>query len=204
VSRLSEHRGDRSGERDGSYSTDLIPARRRPSALPDLTIAAASVETTPDLTVGSRIPASEVRPRRYRAALGAALIALVLIAIGAVATYEQHERVDPSLDSARSELVQSLDRLGEAQTQLESTTNQAGTVEGSLASTTALLTQDKAQLAGSEARNFLQGVNISDLHLCLAGVERALNQFALGDRSGATATLATVTAFCREAQPVGT
>jgi hypothetical protein len=175
---------------DGSYSTDLIPARPPPAAVPDLTIVAASVGTTPDLTDASRLPTSEERPRRYRAAVGVTLITLVLIAIGVVATYQQHERVEPSLNSARSELVQTLDRLSEVRSQL--------------GSTTALLTQDKAKLADTEARNFLQGVNISDLHLCLAGVERALNQFALGDRSGATATLATVATLCREARPAGT
>jgi len=159
-----------------------------------------SVEVTTDPI----LPSPEEHPRRLRTVLGVTLVGLVLVAIGTVAAYERHSSVDPSLTSARAELHQELDRLSAAQSELGSTSGQADAVAQSLASDTTLLTRDQAQLADTEGRTDLQGVNISDLHLCLAGVERALNQFALGDRSGATGTLGTVTTLCRDAEPVGT
>jgi hypothetical protein len=195
---------DRYAEWDRSYSTDLIPARRQPSFRGDLTAAAAFVETAPDLTVHSSSPTSEVRRRRSGAIVGFTLVGLVLVAIAAVATYVQHASVDPSLTSARAELHQTLDRFRAARDQLGATTGLTDTVEHSLASDTTLLSQDQAQLANTEARNDLAGVNVSDLHICLAGVERALNQFALSDRSGAMATLGGVAGSCRDAEAAGT
>ncbi len=124
--------------------------------------------------------------------------------IAVTATYQQHARVTPSLTSARSELSRELVQSSADQSQLDSTDGQVDAAERSLASDTALLTKDRAQLADTEARTDLQGVNIADLHLCLAGVERALNQFALGDRTGAITILGTVTSSCRGAGPVGT
>jgi hypothetical protein len=145
-----------------------------------------------------------VRRRRSRAGLAIALVGLVLVAVAAGETYVQHASVDPSLASARTDLDQTLGRLDAARDQLAATTTQSETVEHSLASDTALLTQDQAQLADTDTRTHLQGVNVSDLRICLAGVEQALNQFALGDRTGAMSTLGGVTGSCQDAESART
>lgn len=201
---VSGTRGDRYGEWEGRYSTDLISARRRQTALPDPAIAATAIETAPGWSGEPPLTPSEARPRRFRAVLSVTVAGLLVTVIAVTATYQQHARVTPSLTSARSELSRELVQSSADQSQLDSTDGQVDAAERSLASDTALLTKDRAQLADTEARTDLQGVNIADLHLCLAGVERALNQFALGDRTGAITILGTVTSSCRGAGPVGT
>ena len=49
-----------------------------------------------------------------------------------------------------------------------------------------------------------QGVSISNLDTCLAGVEKALNQIALANQTGAAATLQGVASNCRAAEPAST
>jgi hypothetical protein len=46
-------------------------------------------------------------------------------------------------------------------------------------------------------------VSISDLDICLSGVEKALNQISLGNRNGAATTLNGASPSCRGAQPSG-
>lgn len=155
----------------------------------------------PDVTPG----ATSGRARRAwsGAALAAAVLGMAFLIMVAVATPAQLTRVDGSLAAARAVLHGTRDRLHSTRSQVAGTDGQADSVQHTLATDTYLLDLDQAQLAKSQGLTFVQGISVSELHICLVGVERALNQFALGDQSGASTTLAGMGDACQSAKPVG-
>jgi len=85
--------------------------------------------------------------------------------------------------------------------QLAVDTAQSDQAGHTLSSDSNQLAADQAQLARAQAGIFAQGVSISDLDMCLSGVEKSLNQISLDDESGAAATLSGVASTCKDAEP---
>ncbi len=144
-------------------------------------------------------------PRRPRSryVLASVLVGPALLVAAGVATRAELASVDGSLASARAELRQTVGRVATSRSELAGTAARSATVQHTLAADTALLGRDEAQLAHVEARTGSTTAAVADLHTCLAGVERALNEFALGDRTGAQSSLGAVGASCRDAGTTG-
>ena len=62
------------------------------------------------------------------------------------------------------------------------------------------LSAARLQLIGARSSAYVQGVSITQLNACLAGVEQALNQLAVRDQTGAVASLDSVSSSCRGVQ----
>ena len=141
-----------------------------------------------------------VSPRRQLAWMsGAATLGVALVV--AVAGHAGLARADSSLASARTELAVTRAALSGARTGLATVEARSGAAGHALAVVSAQLAGDQARLARAQADQFDQGVSINQLDLCLAGVQKALNQIGLGDRSGAATTVTGVAGDCRNAEP---
>jgi len=160
-------------------------------------------QTTPDEAVAAGPPASGNRRTPSRIILGVAVVGMAIVMIVGALAHARLTGVDGRLTSTRVELQQIQHRLSSDRARLGVATGQATAVEHSLASDAALLGLDQTQLANAATRTDVQSASVSQLHTCLSGVERALNQFALDDRSGAVATLNTVASSCQAAKPAG-
>ncbi len=129
------------------------------------------------------------------------VVALVAaLAVGAASRAHLH-RTDTQLTAMRARLHQTVGRAKVAEARLAAVTGQATSAARVLTAETDQLTSVQSQLASTEANVFANGVSISDLDTCLAGVEQALNQISLGDQHGAATTLNGVAASCRGAAP---
>jgi hypothetical protein len=122
------------------------------------------------------------------------------------AAFELHSqlgRTNRSLTSTRAELRRTLEQVATTGAALARITGQSTAAGQTLEMETAQLGTDQQQLAAAEANIHANGVSIADLDTCLSGVEKALNQISLGNKSGAVATLNGVASSCRKAQPSG-
>jgi hypothetical protein len=131
--------------------------------------------------------------RRQRVAVASVAIAVVLV-LAAIAS-DIKVRVDlaaanGSLDSAHSQIAISLQKLASVEGELTSVTGQRDALQNALSTTSAELTRADKGL-------FIQGASLAALNTCLAGVEQALNQIAVGDQSGAVASISAVSASCQ-------
>ena len=115
-----------------------------------------------------------------------------------------------SLKATRSHLTLTLRSLLSAESTLAKTTSQRNVLQTQLTTTSQELTAAQASLSAtqaglSDANKSLasQGVDISKLNTCLGGVERALNQIAVGDSSGAVASISGVSSSCQALQAQG-
>jgi len=115
-----------------------------------------------------------------------------------------------ALGAARSHLARTLTRLDAAQSTLADTTSQRNALQGELTSTSAelaavqsTLSSTQAGLSNAEKSLAFQGVDISVLNTCLTGVERALNQIAVGDNGGAVTSISAVSTSCQALQGQG-
>jgi hypothetical protein len=149
----------------------------------------------------------ETRGRRWWWRLLVAYAVGLLVLVSAVgAAFELHSqlgRTNRSLTSTRAELRRTLEQVATTSGALASIAGQSTAAGQSLEMETAQLGADQQQLAAAEANIHANGVSIADLDTCLSGVERALNQISLGNKSGAAATLNGVASSCRNAQPSG-
>jgi len=137
-------------------------------------------------------------------AYGAGAVMLVLAGLVGINAHAQLNRTHASVASTRGELQHALSLVADTRTELAKVTGLADAAGRTLATASAQLTADQAKLAADQADVFSNGVSISQLDTCVAGVEQALNQISLGDQSGAAATLNGVAANCRAAEPSGT
>jgi hypothetical protein len=139
-----------------------------------------------------------------RGLLAVCLVGLVLLGASVVVGVEAHgqqHRIDAELSSARARLRNTDTLLAQVRAQLAVDTAQADQAGHTLSSDSNQLAADQAQLARAQAGLFAQGVSISDLDTCLSGVQKALNQIALDDESGAATTLSGVASSCKDAEP---
>ena len=86
--------------------------------------------------------------------------------------------------------------LSSANASLANTQKSLADASGSLAST-------QSSLANANANLFFEGTTVTALNQCLAGVEQALNQIAVGNQSGAVKSVSAVASSCRSAQSGG-
>lgn len=140
----------------------------------------------------------------YRAVLGLMVAALVAAVVVASVSHGQLRRADSTLATTRTELRHTLAAVASSRTELLAVTGRAEVAGQTLTAAAAQLATDQTRLARAQADQFYQGVSINQLDLCLAGVEKALNQISLANTSGAAATLEGVAANCRSAEPTGT
>jgi septal ring factor EnvC (AmiA/AmiB activator) len=139
--------------------------------------------------------------RRLVMALSACLLVLAaLVVVGAVA-HGDLEHTAGTLAVEQTELAQSQAQLSAARNRLAAMESQSDTAGRALSAASARLATAQSQLARAQANVSAQGVSISNLDTCLAGVEKALNQIALADPSGAATTLQSVASNCRAAEP---
>ena len=142
--------------------------------------------------------------RRLVAALSAGLLVLAaLVVVGAVA-HGDLEHTAGTLAVERAQLAQSNAQLSAARHRLAAVQSQSDTAGHALSAASARLATAQSQLARAQADVSTQGVSISNLDTCLAGVEKALNQLALADQAGAVASLQSVASNCRAAEPTTT
>jgi hypothetical protein len=140
----------------------------------------------------------------YRAVVALVVAALVAAVVVAFVSHGQLRRADSTLATTRSELRHTLAAVAASRTELLAVTGRAEVAGQTLTAAAAQLATDQTRLAQAQADEFYQGVSINQLDLCLAGVEKSLNQISLGNTSSAAATLEGVAANCRSAEPTGT
>jgi hypothetical protein len=75
--------------------------------------------------------------------------------------------------------------------------------EKSLASANGTLANTQSSLTNANTSLFFEGTTVTALNHCLAGVEQALNQIAVGNQSGAVNSVSAVASSCRSAQSGG-
>ncbi|HVA04706.1 MAG TPA: family 43 glycosylhydrolase [Acidimicrobiales bacterium] len=112
-----------------------------------------------------------------------------------------------SLKATRSRLGITLKRLSSAEASLTSTTGERDTLQLALNNTSRELSAAEASLASTQgslanANTGLafQGIDITTLNTCLAGVEQALNQIAVGDQNGAVTSISAASSSCQTLQ----
>jgi hypothetical protein len=134
-----------------------------------------------------------------------AYVAVLILLIGGtvVAVTANHglRTTNRQLAAVRVRLAQTVHRAHVAERHLGTVAAESTAAGATLSTETAQLTAAQAQLASTEADVFTNGVSISQLDTCLAGVERALNQISLNDQQGAAASLDGVATACRAAEP---
>jgi len=139
--------------------------------------------------------------RRLMVAYVAVLALLIGGVVVAVTANHGLRTTDHQLATVRVRLQLTIGRAHAAEHRLDTVAAQSTAAGTTLSTETAQLTAAQAQLASTEADVFTNGVSISQLDTCLAGVERALNQISLNDQQGAAASLDGVAAACRAAEP---
>ena len=112
-----------------------------------------------------------------------------------------------TLEFIRMHLALTVSKLSSVESTLNMTTSQRDALQVDLTTTSQELATAKASLsttqAGlSNANKSLasQGVDIAKLNTCLGGVERALNQIAVGNNSSAVASISGVSSSCQSLQ----
>jgi hypothetical protein len=141
---------------------------------------------------------------RRKGLLATWVVGLVLLAgaVGAgIASLSTLHSTEASLASVRSGLQRATTNLDGTRSELSTVTAQSRSAAVALAAESAQLETEQHQLASAEADVSAKGVNISDLDSCVSSVEQALNQIALGDRAGASATITGASATCLAAEP---
>jgi len=151
-------------------------------------------------------------PRRIVLSV-AALVGIVALGLGInsdMHTRSQLRQAQASLSSARSKLQLTLRSLSTDVKELKRTTGQRDTLQSELTTTSDELASAEASLSTSKAglsaaQNSLasQGIDIAILNTCLAGVEQALNQIAVGDNTGAVNSISGVSTSCHALQAEG-
>jgi hypothetical protein len=142
--------------------------------------------------------------RRLATALVAGIILLAALAVAGVVAHRDLEHTAHSVAVERALLAQSQSKLSAARGRLAAVQSQSDTAGQALSAASTRLATAQSQLARAQANVSTQGVSISNLDTCLAGVEKALNQIALGDQSEAAATLQSVASNCQAAEPSST
>jgi len=185
--------------------------RNRASTEPTPVDAAPAPEDAPaGPALGSRRMTGRraVARRRGRVAVivTAALVAGSLLTLGIVS--DLHVRSElrqtrSSLEVTRSQLVNTLTRLATTEATLASTTEQRDTLQSELATTSQDLAGAESNLSNADQSLHVQGIDIATLHTCLAGVEQALNQIAVGNASGAVSSISGVASSCQALQGQG-
>ena len=190
------------------------PAPASAAEVFDAVRSAGALDHRPRPTQDSRLEegAGARRPRRYRdrtgrrlvAGLVAGLLLLAALVVVGVVAHRDLEHTADTLAVERARLAQSQSQLSAARHRLAAVQSQSATAGRALSTASARLATAQSQLARAQADVSTQGVSISNLDTCLAGVEKALNQIALADQTGAAATLQSVASNCRAAEPSST
>jgi septal ring factor EnvC (AmiA/AmiB activator) len=139
-----------------------------------------------------------------RSKVGIGLTAVVLIVtflgISSLQARSQFRQTSARLAHTRATLRQTVSELQRARVSLAKTTAQGHATQETLARVNSQLSAARAQLSTDQRSLYIQGVSISAVDSCLAGVESALNEIALNDSSGAAASLNQVASSCQTAQ----
>ena len=176
--------------------------------------AAAPLDLVSELP---RRPAERRQAHRHRrrwirlvgAVFGVGVIGLGVVSDLYVRSELGHTRT--SLKRTQSSLAFTLRRLSSTDSALAKVASQRDVLQGQLTTTSPELTTAQATLSStraglSSANKTLtsQKVDIAQLNVCLAGVEQALNQIAVGDNKGAVASISRVSSSCQALQAQGT
>ncbi len=113
------------------------------------------------------------------------------------ATRFQVARTLRTLSSVESNLLRTSGQRTVLQNELRTTTQELAAAQANLSST-------QAGLSSADTSLVSQGIDIAVLNACLAGVEQALNQIAVGDNSGAVSSISAVSPSCQALRGQGT
>ena len=115
------------------------------------------------------------------------------------------------LSASRSQLARTLRSLSSVESNLLRTSGQRTVLQSELTTTTqelasaqANLSKTQAGLSSADDSLVSQGIDIAVLNACLGGVERALNQIAVGDNGGAVTSISAVSGSCQALRGQGT
>ncbi|MGO8826839.1 MAG: hypothetical protein ACLQU9_16605 [Acidimicrobiales bacterium] len=142
--------------------------------------------------------------RRGRWVVGILAGALFAAALGSLIDdqVQAHDRFDQartSLGVTRHETGAVSAQLTELRRNFELVTTQAGSDSTALSQDVSQLKGAQAALAADEAHVSAQSTQITSLHACLGGVERALNALSVGKQSRAITALNSVSSSCSAA-----
>ena len=130
----------------------------------------------------------------------AALLLVTAVTVGIV-SQATLRRTNNSLAAVRAELHRTSEALASSRARLAIVTGESNAAGLTLLAESHQLSSTQAALAHTQATISAQGVNISELNLCLAGVEKALNAIAVGDQTLAVNSLQNVASNCAAASP---
>jgi hypothetical protein len=140
-------------------------------------------------------------PRWLAAAYAVAGLLLVTAVAVGIVSQATLRRTNNSLAAVRAELHQTSEGLTTARAGLATVTGESNAAGLTLLAEAHQLSSTQAALAHTQATISAQGVNIWELNLCLAGVEKALNAIAVGDQALAVNSLQNVASNCAAASP---
>jgi hypothetical protein len=113
------------------------------------------------------------------------------------------EQAHEVFDSTQREIRLAASRLTATRGALEITDRQVAADSSALARDVEELNAVRNALADAQAHVFQQTRSIDSLHLCLGGVEKALNALSVNDQADAIAALEAVSSSCDEAAGPG-
>ncbi len=142
--------------------------------------------------------------RRGRWTVGIVVGALFAGALGyliddQVRAHDQFEQAQTSLGETRHQTDTVSAQLTELRRNLGLLTTQVGNESTALSQDASQLKAAQAALATDEAHVSQQASQITSLHTCLGGVERALNALSVGKQSRAITALNSVSSTCSAA-----
>lgn len=126
-------------------------------------------------------------------------VSTVRVAESEVRANASSERAHQTLEGTETQIRLATSRLTAVRSALAVTEEQVGTDSDSLARDTQELNAARGALADVRAHVSQQSETIDDLHLCLGGIERALNALSVDDQADAIAALDAVSSSCEGA-----
>ena len=155
---------------------------------------------------GARAEPLRRRRRRRRTRWLIAGLALVVLAVTFGYLAGNEIQANTEFDQAHRSLDVTQGHIDAVQSQLTTVRRELAVVNNQVRASSTQLAQDTSQLQGvkkalvnAETNVTHQSSTIGDLHLCLGGVEQALNALAVGDQGPAIAALNAVSASCAKA-----
>ena len=162
-------------------------------------LASVEPETRP---LGPREAPRPRRRRKWAVAVVAFAVfagALAFVVGNEVQANTEFDQTHHSLDVTRSHLDATVADLATVRRELDVVKDQVGAASTALAQDTAQLQGVQKALAGAQANVTHQTSTISDLNICLGGVEQALNALAVADQAHAIDALNAVATSCANA-----
>jgi hypothetical protein len=175
-----------------SWAVDVLDADGRPCA----------PEAEPDALRRAR------RRRQVRWTAGIALAVVFGVALGSLVNDEaqanhRYDQARASLTLTRQQIRTESGELAVARRELQLVSAQVGNDTTALSQDSSQLKAAQAALSAALGHVSRQTTQIGSLHVCLGGVEQALNALAVGSQAKAVSALSAVSSSCTQATASG-